>query len=300
MNKFIRFYNQNRHMFWIVIVTIIGIIAIIQVLNKLASNKIQINNTNSVGDNSTSTINTDYSVITGQEIENDKAEIIEEFISFCNNNQTEKAYEILSEDCKEILYPTLNDFIENYYNKIFETKKTYACQAWITGENSYTYRIDFVQDMLATGEPSKTSILDYYTVVKSEDNEYKLNINKFIGIKDINKTATSNNVTVNILRKRIYKDYEIYDIEVTNKTQNTIMLDDMKSTKSIYLENNNEQKYYWYSHEVLESDITIKEGLKQKVEIKFNKTYNPKKEVNKIVFSNIALDNKVINVSVEI
>lgn len=299
MNKLIRYYNQNRHKVWIIIVTVIGIIALIQILNRLALEKNNINK-NATELSNTSNFNNNYSVVTGKEIKQDVKEIIDEFMDACNNGQIEESYGLLSEECKEILYPTLNDFNKNYYSKIFNGKKTYICQAWIEQDNIYTYRIDLVQDMLATGSPSRTSVIDYYTVAKSND-EYKLNINKFIGIKDINSNTTNNGITINVKRKMIYMDYEVYDISVVNNTQKVINLDDLQKSNKVYIEDINEKKYYWYSHEILEEDITINKGFKQELSIKFNKPYKANEDPIKMVFSNIILDNKeIMNIEVKV
>ena len=154
--------------------------------------------------------------------------------------------------------------------------------------------------MLATGSPAKTSIIDYYTIVKNNNNEYKLNINKFVGIETINKQIAKENVLINVIRKKIYMDYETYDIEVKNNTRKTVMLDDMKSTDNIYVEDYNEQKYFWYNHEYLESDITLRAGFTEEISIKFNKKYNVNYKTRRIVFTNILLDDKTININIEI
>lgn len=296
MNRLVRFYNQNRHIIWIVILSIVAIIAIIQILNKFAyiksSAKENVNNTNS-------SINSNYPVITGQEIKLSIAEIIDEFIEFCSNGQTQEAYKMLSDECKEVLYPTLEDFTKKYYNRIFNEKKTYIYQALISNNNTYTYKVDFTEDMLATGEPAKTSIVDYYTIVKNND-EYKLNINKFIGAEDINEKMTKDNVAINIKRKKIYMDYEIYDIEIVNNNQKTIILDDMTDTDNIYVEDSDGKKYYWYNNEFLESDITVRSSRTQRLSIKFNKKYNEYSKTTKVVFANIVLNNEILDINVEI
>lgn len=153
--------------------------------------------------------------------------------------------------------------------------------------------------MLATGSPAKTSIVDYYTIVKNND-KYKLNINKFVGIETIDKEMTKDNVIIRVQRKKIYMNYEVYDIEVINNTRTTIMLDDMKSTDNIYVEDDNEQKYFWYNNEIVESDMTIRRGYSQAISIKFNKGYNSAVESVKMVFANIVLENKAIDISIEI
>lgn len=293
MNKLIRLYNQNRHLFWIIILTIIAIIAIVQILNNFVVQKkdeeTMENEQNIVSTNTTNKINSNYAVVNGKEVKTNKTKIIDKFLDYCNNQEIEEAYELLSKECKQILYPTLNDFKEKYYNRIFSSKKTYLCQAWIVDDSLYTYKIDFTEDMLSTGNVPKSSIIDYYTVV-DEDGASKLNINKFIGIKPINVTKTNDNITVNIIRKIIYMDYEIYDIKVTNKTKSTIMLDDLQSPKNIYIEDKNEQKYLWYIHEILEDEITIKNGFTEDIKLKFNKSYNPNNEAVKMIFSKVVLD----------
>lgn len=297
MNKLIRFYNKNRHIVWIVILVVVAIITLIQILNRFVYEKD--NENNSTNEIKSTTFNNNYSVITGQEVTQDIKDVVDEFINLCNSQKINEAYALLSSESKEVLYPTIDDFTKNYYNKIFNTKKTYICQSWITEDNAYTYRVDFTKDMLATGSPSKTSIVDYYTVVKEND-EYKLNINKFIGVEDINATTTSNNITINVNRKKVYIDYEIYDIEVVNKTQKTILLDDMQDADNIYIKDSNDKQYFWYSHEFFESDVEVRRGLTQKISIEFGKEYNPKNKVKKIVFSNIIQDNKSISISVDI
>lgn len=288
MNRLIRFYNKNRHMVWMVILTVVAIIFLIQILNKFAREKN--NNESIIKEKTINSMNNNYSIITGEKIKEETSEIIDEFIGYCNTKKIEKAYELLSDECKEVLYPTLDDFTQNYYNRIFKEKKAYLYQAWTTNNNSYIFRVDFVPDMLATGKKSKTSITDYYTVVKN-NNEYRLNINSFICVKDINKTEVNNKVSINVKRKIVYMDYEIFEIEIKNDTKKNIRLDDLKHTKTIYVENNNKQKYFWYNYEFSESDLTVIKGSSQDFYIKFNKSYNSRYETEKIVFSNIRINN---------
>lgn len=298
MNRLIKFYNQNRYLVWIVVLTLIAIIALIQILNNFVSKENSIKEAMNQNTTESTTINKNYSVITGQEVKDEASQIIDQFMDYCNNQKVELAYELLSSECKEVLYPTLEDFIKNYYSKIFSEKKTYLYQAWITNSGSYTYKVDFVEDMLATGTASKTSITDYYTVVKNND-KYELNINKFVGITNINKTDVEKDFIIKINRKRIYMDYETYELEVENNSKEEIMLDNLQTTKTVYLESDNEQKYYWYSHEILEDDILVREGQRKKIEIKFNKEYQPNNKTIKVVFSNIIINkNDILEIEV--
>lgn len=298
MNKLIRFYNQNRFVIWITVILVAIVIFIIQALNKFAYEKNIEKNVNEVSINKP-ILNNNYSVVTGQDVMPGVKDVIDEFINLCSNKQISLAYELLSSKCKEELYPTLEDFTEKYYNKIFSSKKTYICQAWLTEKSKYIYKIDFVDDMLATGSPSKTSIVDYYTVVK-EENEDKLNINKFVDSENLDLSMTKDNITIKILSRKTYMDYETYEIEVQNKTQETILLDNLKYTDKIYVLDSNGKRFPWNNYEYSETELTVRSGLKQKIEIKFNKQYSPKNKTKNIVFENIVQGDKLININVDI
>ena len=203
MGKVREFYNQNRYMIWIIILILVAIIVLIQILNSFISKRNDIeesNKQNTVIKSSNNNINENYSVITGQEVKKEVSQVIDDFVYCCNNNEPEKAYALLSDECKKALYPTLDDFTTKYYQKLFKGNITYLYQSWITYNNKYTYKIDFIEDMLSTGKASNTSITDYYTIVKQNE-AYKLNINKFIGIENINKSTTRNNIKITIKKE---------------------------------------------------------------------------------------------------
>ena len=133
-NKIVRWYNQNRQIIWTVILTIIGIIILIQTLNNTYNKNNPEEESSSIG-NSTTTYNTNnYSVVTREEISETMSEesidLIEDFFRYCNSGQVEYAYSLLSQECKQELYPTIEDFRTKYYNRIFRTNNRlfiYGC-----------------------------------------------------------------------------------------------------------------------------------------------------------------------------
>ena len=133
------------------------------------------------------------------------------------------------------------------------------------------------------------SIQDYYTIVKEND-EYKLNINNYIGKEEVNKTKKQNGVEIYIAERKNYIDYEIYILKIKNNTQNDILLDSKKNTRTVYLTDMKNQNYVAFLNELSIDDLTIKSGTMQTVSIKFNKAYNPQKVVKSINFTNIVLN----------
>ena len=166
---------------------------------------------------------------------------------------------------------------------------------------------DFVEETLSknlkTVEYKKQIIKDELITEKfineHKNETYKLNINKFIGIENINKSTTRNNIKITVNRKRIYMDYETYEIEVENNSSGKIELDSLQKTNTVYIEDENGQKYYWYNHEILEEDISIRRAQKGSVEVKFNKSYQAEKETTKVVFTNVvANEHNVIRIEI--
>ena len=128
MRKIIRYWNQNRKQIIIVIAIIAFIIIMLQVVNELlkpTKESNQNNNNSNISDLQKPT----QSAITGQnvteETSKENTDIIKSFIDYCNNSEMEKAYDLLSNDCKEE-FGNLNTFIADYYKRNFKTKKIYV------------------------------------------------------------------------------------------------------------------------------------------------------------------------------
>lgn len=288
MNRFIRWYNKNRKIFWLTIVVAIIVISVPRVLNEYAKDK---KNVSSSIINTTTYSNSNYSIISGETVEEEinieNTSLINNFIDYCNDGKTKEAYNILSDECKNILYPTQEDFETKYYNNIFQNKKSCDIQAWFSATGYYTYKINLKEDILSTGNVDSTSIEDYYTVVY-EDNNYKLNVNSYIENIEINKFNETEKLKISVLSKDVFMEYEIYNIKVENKTKNSILVDSLENTNNMYLEDSGGLHYDSYSHEIATEKLRVR-GEKE-INIKFNKKYSTEREVKKIVFSDIILD----------
>jgi len=199
---------SNRYKILGIIVAIILVLCAIRLLNNMSKQKLQSPTvTNVTGQTSYKPQET---VISGDNVSNEQQEvntnIIDTFIKYCNKKQIDKAYSILTNECKENVFNNnIDDFKKNYIEKVYTSNKTYSMQSWIKQNNSVTYKVKITDDMLATGKVGNT-IQDYYTVVK-QNGAYKLNINGYIGRKTINKEATKDNITIKINYKDIYMNY---------------------------------------------------------------------------------------------
>lgn len=300
MNKIKLFYNQNKRKIWKYVMILVLVIALVQILNFFSFLKedngenIKTNNINnsSLTNNTQSGIISNKSSITGEAKQEEvltKAEsIIKEFITYCNENNIQSAYNILSDDCKEELYQnSINNFKTSYYDEIFKNStKLYTMQNWI-GD---TYVVSLTEDVLASGNLNSEKIEDYITIVNDNNGEYKVNINRYVGKRIINSSSENNNLIIKILSKQIYMDYEIYEFEIYNKTGFDICLDTKDSTTSTYLLGSNGTKYISYINEVPKENLIIKNNLKQKLKMKFNNSYTSNREIDSVCFSQVIFD----------
>lgn len=294
-NRIIRYINQNRRKILLTIGIIAGIIIVIQTLNSIAKNssknKGKLANNNVIN---TSVYQPSKTVISGENVEEKKSnaneEIIDQFVKNCKEGNLENAYELLTDECKEVLFPTIERFNDYYYKKIFTGKSNYSLQSWISYGDNYTYKIRYTIDLLSTGNADIEPIEDYITIVNN-NGENKLNINSYIGRRSINKTVTSNDITYNVKFIDIYMDKEEYFVNVKNDTMVAILLDSLETVDGIKLFGNSDKLVFQaYTNEFSEYDVTIPAKNTKTVRIKFAKDYNPKREAKKIAFSDIVLN----------
>jgi len=265
-------------------------------LNYIYKNRTDSNNQNyiSSGNNNSNisnigTIVSNKSAITDTKVDNEKLNddvtVINEFIENCNERNIEKAYSLLSNECKEEMYPT-KDFYENYYMMVFNNNKLeYSVENWIQD----TYEVKFIEDMLATGKINDENKQDYITIVEENDS-FKININNYIGREILNKEIENNDIILNLIQKDIYMDYEVYKITIKNNTGKSILLAPEDKTNTIYLQNTNGGKFYAASSELLKEELLLENNYIHTIDVKFNKTYSYSNNIECLAFSNVVLD----------
>lgn len=296
MHKIISFYNQNRKKIWVVLIAAIIIIALIYYLLygiTEDSNKNVGNNGESINEisnklNSVS-ITDSKSVVSGTAVNTNEnmLKTIDNFVEFCNNGEIEKAYNMISDDCKQEMFLSQELFQNIYYTPLFSNgKRNVTMENWI-GD---TYKVDFNEDFLATGKYTKENTKqDYITIVKQND-EYKLNINRFIGISNNGHSGNTDGINIKLNNIAKYMDYEIYTFEVSNTTEHTISLGSLDEEKSMYLVDGNGLKYPAYIHELSEAEISVSSAQTKTVKIKYYSKYTSNKNLKSVVFPNVILD----------
>lgn len=303
MRKLIRYFNQNRTKILLIVFIIVFLIIFVRVLNNIIKRNLQEENNNISNiqiDKDTSI--PDEVIISGEEISEEKAiedkQIIEGFVQACNNKDYSKAYNMLTDDCKNIVFNgTMDSFVRNYCDLIFKTSKTYKLEGWLNKTDGMTYKMTYLEDnILATGGISDgLNYTDYITITK-ENGENKLSIYSFINSYNTEKIESKNNIEVKVNRKDVYMDYVVYAFDITNNSENVILLSDNSDNKQICLVDEHNSEYISYLNEIPQFNLVINKGEQKQFAIRFAKGYSSSTNSRYIKFKNIYLDyNSYVN-----
>lgn len=228
-------------------------------------------------------------IISGNDVAEEKyqedSKIVKEFVEYCNNGKTEEAYNLLTDGCKQNLYPTLEDFKQKYCDRYFNTKKEYSLQSWIKKGNNVTYQMRIMEDIISSGQyQSGGTYQDYITVLEEEK---KVNINGYIGKKEINKNTNLEGLNIDIVKVEVYMDYEEYTLKVTNNTQNVVMLDSMKNPTYTLRLVASGNSYPVRIKSISYTELIVNPDEEREMKIQFNKGYSSESNANSIMFSQI-------------
>lgn len=302
VEKLIRFWNQNRKDIIKIIAIVAFILIIIVTVNTLLENNRSDNQEIDKNENR----EPNQSVITGIEVPTETTQenvnIIQQFVDYCNNKDTENAYNLLSSSCKEEFNNDINVFIQNYYNQIFQTPKTYSMELWLNNASSYTYQVKFFEDnLLATGGTSINSNIEDYITVVNENGENKINVNGLISSQSMNKTASNSNVEITIHSRTIYKNYESYNISIKNNTQNNVIISDGSNSNDITLLDENNIAYGSFINEIPINLLSLKPRQQINIDIGFNKIYDTYRKIEQMQFTNLNIENQgIITITIDI
>ena len=299
--RIVEWYNRNRQKISFIIIfmliIIVANIVLVYLSNEIRKEQMEEEPTQNVMDYEIQdefnqiTIGSDSSALSGDDLTSSQIEmldIIEQFAEYCNNGNVEEAYNLLSAECKDEMYKTLNDFKVSYYDQVFAgEKKSISVENW----SANIYKVTIQKDILSTGiYTDEDTLQDYMSVITDENNNYKLNINGYLGREDINLTEEQDNLEITVLTSDTYKDYQTYNFKIVNNSDNTILLDDKSNINSMYLEDENGVEYSAYTHEISDAELEIPSGQTREIEIKYYNKYISSKQIEKIVFSRIVLN----------
>lgn len=291
MYKLWKYYNQNRLKVWTVILAIVVGLALIRVLNTRLENKSSKNNTDKeTTSNVVSYRNESKSMVTEENVpdsyKEDFGKFVNQFFTLCIEHNPQAAYSMISNDTKQELYQTEELFEKNYYENKFIGDKQFSFQSWSSTDGIYIYQVKIFDNMLSTGKTNDNYIEEYVTL-KSENGEYKINVNSYLGKKTINKKTENDKMAVQVIRVDSYMDYEIYTMSIQNKTDKKLLLDTKRKTNTCYVQDNLENKFEAFLYENKNEDLVFNPSEVKTIQIKFSDSNRSNMTIESINFTDI-------------
>lgn len=254
--------------------------------------------TNSAEESSKNTIyNPTKTIIAGENVKqeefNEEENLLNSFVEYCNNNKIKEAYDLLTDDCKAKMYPNLETFRKDYCNVIFTQKKECNLQSWVTSKNYNTYKVTFIEDIMATGNYDNVKKYVDYITVETKEQKKRLNINNYIKSEQINKITKTDELEVRVENADIYMNSVKFSLYVSNLSGKDILLDTLKGTSNTKLIGSNEAEYELDQTNLFSADLLIYgTTVNKKMELRFNKQYGSDIEEKNIEFKSAIMDCK--------
>lgn len=293
MRKIIEYFNKNRKKILLIFLAIVLFILFTRILNLIIKNNTieeWKSATNTLKDTTlpTETIISDTE-ITIEEAKSNK-QTIANFVKYCNEKQYESAFSMLSNKCKiNVFSGNIDNFINNYCDKIFNTGKTYQLEAWYEKDDKITYKITYIEDnILATGGANlgELNYVDYVTVIGTNT----LNIGGFVEESILSRHENVQNIDIQINSIKTFTSYTIYNFKIKNNTDRPILLSDYSDSKQICLTSEYDSENIAYLNEIPISNLIINSGEERVLDIKFDKVYGSGAKTRFIEFKKIYLD----------
>lgn len=214
--------------------------------------------------------------------------IVNKFLDFCNAGKIEEAYNLISDECKRLNYPTIEDFNRKYYSYVFDERRDYNLQAWISTSDYTVYRVKYTNDMMSTGKYNKSDIYeDYITLNKKSDGE-EISVGKLITVETCEFKTDIDGLEVMEVKRYICVSSEEYEIKIKNNYDTTVLLDNLEKFQSIYLDSG--AKFGAELNNKFVGELKINPGEIKTVKLKFLKSYSAGPKSESIKFSNFIKD----------
>ena len=277
MEKFIRFYNQNRNKIYIFIAIIIIGYIFLKVINGIIEEQKKedlqnlSNNINSKLEKNEVVLNNTTS---SNNIENENTTDV--FFNYCKNqDQYNKAYELISDKVKETKYNSEEQFVRDFIDVFFNVPEN--CKKIELDSNEKIYMVEtYENDILSSGNVSNVKRI--FLSVILEDGKKKINITDYIKEKEIDKELFKNNVEIKINNVTYFYDYVEYEISITNNGNTVFDTNSLNNAKVLI-----DREEIYFNNIIDEGKL--EKGDVRNLNMRLNILYRKSKKINQIIFN---------------
>lgn len=168
-------------------------------------------------------------------------DMLEEYLGYCNEGNYQKAFNMLSEDCRNYAF---NNDVKQFMNHVLvkmPTPKKYAIQDYSNttyGYNKiYIYEVKYTDDLLATGLTNSTYTFtsEKFTFYEDENDQIQMNAGNYIYHTDIKSISENEYLKIDVIDKVVNYSIETYEVKFTNRSNYTVVVSDGVENEEIIL-----------------------------------------------------------------
>lgn len=232
--KFKRFFRKYKRVLFIILI----IWAIIFFINLMLQNREVTPQPITTADVHTSVI--DSSSSTPKSMQTSIEEIIEEYVGYCNEGNYQKAFNMLSEDCRKYEFDNdVDKFMEHVLVKM-PTPKKYAIQDYSNvkygNRRLYIYEIKYTDDLLATGLTNSTySYTSEKLTFYDGKNGIEMSAGNYIYYSEIKGISENEYLKIDVVGKVVNYSIETYEVKFTNRSNYTVVVADGQESNEAIL-----------------------------------------------------------------
>lgn len=284
--KIKRFFRRNRRL----IIIILIIWAIIFLINYIIQNRPK-----QLEPSTTYTMHAsvmDSGSTVPQNMRSSIEDMIKEYVDCCNEGNYQKAFNMLSEDCREYGF---NNDVEKFMQHVLvkmPTPKKYSVQNYsnmkLGNKRIYIYEVKFLDDILATGLTGSDYrfTTDKITFYQGKDG-IEMNVGNYIYHEDIKAISENEYLKIDVVDKIVNYSIETYQVKVTNKSKYTVVVSDGAELDEVIINLPNE-----FRNRSELDPIVLAPGESQVLEMTFKKFVDDGDDSLSLVFSQVRVMEK--------
>ena len=219
-----------------------------------------------------------------KKVQTSAEEFIESYVDACNQGKYQKAFAMISENCRKYEF---NDDVEKFAKYVLEkmpTPKKYSIQSYSNTQGYYIYEVKYFDDMLATGLTNSeyNFTTEKMVLKKNSKGSFDIAVGNFIEYKDINSVAENDYLKIDVKNCMVRYSTQTYEVKLTNRTDYTIVVSDNYVEDEISLALSGEYRGTESGKTIVlppEGSLTVKLG--------FMKFVDDNDEAQSLLFSNI-------------
>lgn len=212
-------------------------------------------------------------------------EMIEEYVEACNQGKYQKAFAMLSDDCKKYAFENSEENFAKHVLEKMPTPKKYSIQNYSNYDKYYIYEVKYFDDFLATGltNTEYTYTTEKIVVTKNSNGKYDIATGNFICYEEVKNIAENDYLKIDVKNKLVKYSTETYEVKFTNRTEDIIVVTDNFQENEVVLTLSGEYR----KMENTNSTIILKPGESKTVWLGFMKFADDNDPAQSILFANI-------------